>query len=189
MDRGAIVTEVPLPRGWEHVHGWHRTIMAYDCAREHAARFEQSPEHYLPQITSLIREGLAISPVDYAAAVDAQRIFQEDLFATYLHIDALVMPSTPTTAPARTTTGGPMFNSPWSFAHVPALTMPIGLAADGMPCGSQLVRPHGKTQADDFALLQVAGWCEAALNVNLWPELNRRLEAQFPYIQWIDRPC
>jgi aspartyl-tRNA(Asn)/glutamyl-tRNA(Gln) amidotransferase subunit A len=186
--RGAEIREVPLPPHWESVHAQHRTIMAFDCARHHAERFEREPQHYQRQITGLIREGLRISPVAYGDAVAAQQRFRDELLPFYSGIDALIMPATTTTAPARDTTGDPRFNSPWSFAGVPAVCFPCGLARDGMPCGLQLVRPQGLSHDDDFALLAIAKWCEAALAVDLWPELNRRLARQFPAVNWADAP-
>jgi aspartyl-tRNA(Asn)/glutamyl-tRNA(Gln) amidotransferase subunit A len=185
---GAEILEVPLPPHWESAHAHHRAIMAYDCARYHAPRFEQQPDHYLPQITGLIREGLQISPSRYAEAVSAQRVFREALVSFYPDIDALLTPATTTTAPSRDTTGDPRFNSPWSFAGVPAICFPCGLASDGMPCGIQFVRPHGLSHEDDFALLAIARWCEAALEADLWEELNRWLEKQFPQTRWIEAP-
>jgi Asp-tRNA(Asn)/Glu-tRNA(Gln) amidotransferase A subunit family amidase len=184
---GASVHDVPLPPHWQHVHAAHRTIMAFDCARQHVSRFSLAPYEYLPQISALIREGLAIQPEAYNEAVALQATFTRDLLAAYPDVDALVMPATTTTAPTRETTGDARFNVPWSLAGVPAVTLPCGLATDGMPCGLQLVRPHGKTHADEFALLAIAAWCEAALDVDLWPELERRLKAQFPETAWADQ--
>jgi Asp-tRNA(Asn)/Glu-tRNA(Gln) amidotransferase A subunit family amidase len=186
---GAILVEVPLPHYWETVHSHHRTIMAFDCARVHAPNFDRSPHSYLPNISALIREGLAIPPYEYSIALQEQLAFREQLLHKYRDIDALITPATTTTAPTRETTGDPRFNSPWSFAGVPAVCFPSGLASDGMPCGLQLIRPHGMTHEDDFTLLAIAKWCEAALDVDLWPELNKRLEQQFPNTKWIDPPC
>jgi len=67
-----------------------------------------------------------------------------------------VMPSTSMTAPASDTTGDPKFNSPWSYAGVPAITIPCGLASDGLPCGLQLIGPRNS----EARLLQAAAWCE-----------------------------
>jgi aspartyl-tRNA(Asn)/glutamyl-tRNA(Gln) amidotransferase subunit A len=183
------LVDVPLPPDWETVHAHHRAIMAYDCARYHAARFESSPQLYEPQITGLIKEGLQISSARYGEACDAQQRFREKLFAAYPDIDALVTPATTTTAPLRDTTGDPRFNSPWSFAGVPAVCFPCGLASDGMPCGLQLVRTKGVSHDDEFHLLAVAALCESLLAVNHWPQLNQRLEKQFPYTAWTDPPC
>lgn len=174
---GAQVVEVPLPPDFVDVHSAHRTIMAFDVARQHIATFKQKPSAFGRKLALLIGEGLKISPTRFAQAVAKQQQFREQLQVAYPEIDALVMPATTSTAPTPETTGDASFNAPWSFAGVPAVCFPIGLAEDGMPCGMQLVRPQ-VTREDEFALLALARWCEATLNVNLWPELNRRLQRE-----------
>jgi amidase len=47
----------------------------------------------------------------------------------------------------------------WSLTGFPALALPSGFDAEGLPLGVQLAAPSG---ADD-KLLQVATWCEATL--------------------------
>ena len=75
------------------------------------------------------------------------------------------MPSTHGPAPSMDSTGDPRWQNVWSFARLPAITIPCGFAALNLPLGLQLVA------ADDFALLKVAAQCEEALN--LGEELQR----------------
>ena len=42
-------------------------------------------------------------------------------------------------APALATTGNPIFNRTWTLLRLPALTLPVGSGADGLPLGVQLV--------------------------------------------------
>jgi aspartyl-tRNA(Asn)/glutamyl-tRNA(Gln) amidotransferase subunit A len=184
LKRETSVVDVPLPRGWNDVHVCHRTIMAYDCARHHRPRFETSSADYAPQITALIREGNAISRDTYDQAVQFQKQFREWLFAAYPSVDAIVMPATPATAPGRETTGDPRFNSPWSFAGVPAVSYPIGMGSDGMPIGLQLVRPHGLSAEHDLELLSIACWCNLGDLARWDAEVDRRLALRFPNCEW-----
>jgi Asp-tRNA(Asn)/Glu-tRNA(Gln) amidotransferase A subunit family amidase len=39
-------------------------------------------------------------------------------------------------------TGDPIVNSPWTHAGVPALTVPAGQNAQGLPFGMQIIAPH-----------------------------------------------
>lgn len=184
---GAELFEVPLPSGFGDVAPCHRTIMAFDAARQHIAEFEQNPDAFRRQLVKLIYQGMEISPTRYAKAVEFQRTFTQNLLSAYPDVDALVMPATSTTAPTPETTGDASFQIPWSFAGVPALCFPIGLASsDGMPCGLQLVRTQGTSRSDEALLLALARWCEQALDVDLWPELNRRLAKRFPKVKWVD---
>ena len=71
-----------------------------------------------------------------------------------------VTPATPTAAPAGLgSTGDPSFNSPWSHAGLPTVTIPCGLTSEGLPCGLQLIAPPHQEQR----LLSVAAWCEQAI--------------------------
>lgn len=189
-DRGATLIDVPPPHDFDKVHAAHRTIMAYDCARWHAEPFAKHRETYLPNITRLILDGQAINDEAFAAACDVQQEFAATLHRSYAtEIDALVMPSATTTAPSPETTGDPYFNAPWSFAGVPVVGIPAGLGDDGLPTGLQLIRPHGMSRDDEFALLAVARWCEDALDIRhaLETELTRRLHRAFPQLTWKDQ--
>ncbi len=141
----------------------HRRIMAVDAAAYHRERFATHRSSYGPLITALLDEGLKIAAVDYAEALDHQRRFRrriDAILAACTHVDALVMPATDTTAPATlTTTGTPKFQAPWSYAGVPTVAIPCGLAGDGMPVGLQLVGRRDQ----ESALLAVARWCERQL--------------------------
>ncbi|MFM9066478.1 MAG: amidase family protein [Planctomycetota bacterium] len=50
-------------------------------------------------------------------------------------------------------------NASWSFAGAPTVTLPCGLAADGLPVGLQLIAAPGR----DDLVLQTAEWCEQQL--------------------------
>ena len=119
-------------------------------------------------ISELLDEGLKIAAVDYADGLDWQRRFARLVDAMFQQADVLVCPATDTTAPATlTTTGTPKFQAPWSCAGVPVVSIPCGLAADGMPAAVQLVaRRHGEAM-----LLEVAQWCERCLAFDQRPPL------------------
>jgi len=119
----------------------------------------------------MLDEGLAVSAVDYADALTHQREFRArvaTIFDAAEPLDALVMPATDTTAPASLkTTGDSKFQAPWSYAGVPVVSIPCGLASDGMPAALQLVGPPKQ----DAALLRVAQWCEEQLRFRELPAL------------------
>jgi Asp-tRNA(Asn)/Glu-tRNA(Gln) amidotransferase A subunit family amidase len=159
------------PYDWSEitqVHSMHRRIMAVEAAEFHRSNFAKGPASYKPKNREIIEEGLAISAVDYAAALAAQRDLKFRLRETLprLGADAFVLPATSTTAPGRESTGDPKFNSPWSYSGLPVVNIPCGLAPNGLPCGLQLVG-----LADEFPLLDVAVWCEHRLGFSATPEL------------------
>jgi len=167
-DSGARIEPVTFADGFEQVRPMHRTIMAVEAAEYHRRQFAAHRESYGPMITGLLDEGLGISGVDYAAALAWQRHFRRRIDPLFENVDALIMPSTDTTAPATLeTTGTPKFQAPWSCAGVPAISIPSGLGRDGMPAAVQLV---GRT-GHEVPLLQIARWCELCLAFDQWPPL------------------
>lgn len=159
---------IDLPASFDDVHTHHYRIMAYDAAEYHRRDYEANQTAFAPNISKLIEDGLDTSREDYLASREHQRQFQSDVDAMLRGGSIAVMPSTNTTAPASLdTTGDPKFTSPWSYAGVPAITIPCGIAGDGMPCGLQLVGPRDS----EGRLLQAAAWCEERLGFQNLPPL------------------
>jgi len=100
--------------------------------------------------------------IDAALYLRAQRIRRQarrELAAILRGFDALVMPAAAGPAPDRASTGDPTFNAPWSGIGAPSITLPTGLAAEGLPLGTQLVgAPFAEAR-----LLAAARWVEAAV--------------------------
>jgi Asp-tRNA(Asn)/Glu-tRNA(Gln) amidotransferase A subunit family amidase len=173
---GAPIQPLALPEGFDEVHRMHRRIMAVEAAACHRPSFTRHRDAYGPAMTAMLDEGLATSAVDYAAALAHQRAFQRaaaGLFTPHSPPDALVMPATDTTAPGSlATTGDSKFQAPWSYAGLPVVSIPCGLASDGMPAALQLV---GRKD-NDAALLEIAQWCEGRLDFRevprWWVELG-----------------
>ena len=168
---GASVEPIDGRLDFTEIQPLHRLIMAVEAAEYHRRQFAAHRQSYGPMISALLDEGLGVSAVDYAEALAHQRGFRrrvDELLERCREVDALVMPSTDTTAPATlTTTGTPKFQAPWSYAGVPAVSIPCGLADDGMPVGLQLVgRRDGEA-----TLLAVARWCERELAFTDLPPL------------------
>ena len=161
-------SRLKLPRSFSGVHAQHWRIMAVDAAVYHRDSFAQSPAAFGPNVAKLIRLGLDSSAVDYVAALRHQQQFRAEMDELFAPGFVAAMPATATTAPASLdTTGDPKLNSPWSYAGLPAVTIPCGLADDGMPCGLQLVGPRNS----ELQLLRTAAWCEARLGFAARPQL------------------
>ena len=167
---GAQIEPVATPDDFRYVRAMHRRIMAVEAAAYHRGQFAAHRSAYGPMIAELLDEGLTISAVDYADALDWQRRFARRVDVLFDKADFLICPSTDTTAPSTlATTGTPKFQAPWSCAGVPVVSIPCGLASDGMPAAVQLVARHGR----DARLLQAAEYCERCLTFNNHPPLPR----------------
>jgi aspartyl-tRNA(Asn)/glutamyl-tRNA(Gln) amidotransferase subunit A len=146
----------------------HRRIMAAEAAAYHRQPFIAHRDSYGPLITGLLDEGLAMPAVDYADALAWQRDYRRRVLSLFESFDVLICPATDTTAPARlTTTGTPKFQAPWSCAGVPVVSIPCGLADDGMPAALQLISRPGS----EAMLLEASGACQRSLAFDASPPL------------------
>jgi aspartyl-tRNA(Asn)/glutamyl-tRNA(Gln) amidotransferase subunit A len=160
---GARVFEQPLPDDFDEVHHHHRVIMASEAAAWHKTRFAEQPEEYQPRIAELITEGLSIPATEYILATRHQREshwwwgtlrYRE----SSQEVSTLITPAAIGPAPDTSTTGDPVFNSPWTYAGMPTISLPIGLAPDGLPLAMQLIGCRDETD-----LFSAALWCEAVI--------------------------
>ena len=143
------------------VAGTH--IIAAESAALHGNWLRTRPDDYSPQVRARLERGLAVPATRY---IDAQRYrgvalddFLVNVFARVdvLHVPCLPIP-TPTIAATDVGAGGQMdrtlalltrFTRPINFLGLPALALPCGFHADGMPIGMQLV---GRPFAEDVLL-------------------------------------
>ena len=140
--------------------------MDVECATFHEELFRQHPDQYGPKLRSTIETGLLMPGVRYLQAQRMRTAFARDMRELVADGAILVTPTTPAVAPRDlTTTGDPVFQSPWTSCGLPTITLPSGLSADGLPIGVQLI---GAPFRED-ELLCAARWCEAALRVNMRP--------------------
>jgi aspartyl-tRNA(Asn)/glutamyl-tRNA(Gln) amidotransferase subunit A len=156
VSAGASISNSALPSAFVDVHQNHRIIMAAEAASVHEKRITVAPQDYPPRIAQLIEEGNAITATRYIASRNHQRGLAKSVLASFHDVDVLVTPAAPGVAPDPSTTGDPVFNSPWSYLGLPVLTIPIALSSEGLPLAIQLIgKPDGETP-----LLQAAIWCE-----------------------------
>ncbi|MEX2187614.1 MAG: amidase [Pirellulales bacterium] len=165
---GAQIVRIVLPESFAEVSAMHARVMAAEISDVHADRYAERPEAFGQSVASLIEMGLAMTQDEYRQALDDRHEFQDEIAHAFGDVDAMLAPSTDTTAPDDlATTGRPLFQSHWSFAGLPELTMPCSLAEDGLPAGLQLI---GR-KFDEARLLGVAAWCERVLDFRARPPL------------------
>ncbi len=122
--------------------------MLYEAATHLGALQERERARLSPKLNAALDEGRAIARADYAAAL-AAREAAIAAFAEWLDgFDAIIAPPAPGPAPeGLDSTGDPSCCTLWSLIGFPALTLPIGLAGNGLPLGMQLAAPAGATIA------------------------------------------
>jgi Asp-tRNA(Asn)/Glu-tRNA(Gln) amidotransferase A subunit family amidase len=163
---GAAVVERELPATFSDAHAVHRTIMAFEAAKQLAPLLSEHAAQLSAPLRQIVAEGLGIDSEHYHAAL-ARRLELRQALAEFLSgADAIVTPPAAGEAPATLAhTGSPSFCTIWSLTGAPALTFPVGLGPQGLPLGLQLV---GRAD-DDANLLAAAGWCAAHIGFTRRP--------------------
>ena len=163
---GAQVEELPMPDSIDTAIADQQLIMAVEGAAFHQPMYERRAQDYQPKLREMLGRGLAVDAVSYSRAKERRLQFVTDMELLAEQADVLLTPSTPTPALADlSNTGNTMFQGPWTYSGLPAITIPSGLAQSGLPLGIQLA-------ASPFAevrLLATARWCEGVLDLHLAP--------------------
>jgi aspartyl-tRNA(Asn)/glutamyl-tRNA(Gln) amidotransferase subunit A len=164
-DRGAVVEPVELPAIVSALIAASTVVVRVEAAAAHADLYRAHAGEYRPRVRAAIELGMCVPGVLYLRAQRIRREARRELAALLERHDGLLMPPAPGPAPDRSTTGDASFNAPWSAIGVPQVTLPSGLAADGLPLGVQLIgAPFAETR-----LLEAARWVESVLRFSATP--------------------
>ncbi len=167
---GARVEPLALPFAGEAVAAW-TTITLGRVHALHGARAAAADSPMAPDVRARILSGRGIAAADIERALAVQQAVQRQMSATMERFDILALPTTPIAAvdagDGRGTLNGAPVDGPAvlgslarlaSFTGQPAVSLPSGLTAAGLPAGLQLIGRHGA----DEALLEIAACFEAA---------------------------
>ena len=153
---GYRVRRVQVLQDIEVINRRHNRIFSAQMAREHAPWFDQYASLYRPRTLAALREGQEITDQALAEMLPGRLVLRQTLEETMERagIDLWVCPSAPGPAPeGLATTGSPLMNLPWTHAGVPAISLPAGSAANGLPLGFQCI---GRFMQDERLL----AWAE-----------------------------
>jgi Asp-tRNA(Asn)/Glu-tRNA(Gln) amidotransferase A subunit family amidase len=161
---GAEIRDIDLPVPTD------RTLQSAESYAFHAEFVARSPELYQPETLRRIRTGQNVSP---EALRECRRQLEQgrrDIAAIFAGVDLLVTPATPITAPtiAELIQNPDLLRPrellllrntrPINIWGLPAISIPCGFTATGLPIGLQIVGPHW----GEAVVLQVAHAYEQA---------------------------
>jgi len=175
-DSGATLIEASIPHAGE-IASTYVNLVLPEAAAHHAKDLERRPEAYSPGVLARLQQGRQISMEDYTRAQRDRAVLRADVNAALSKCDALVLPTLPIPAPVIGATSVTVDSSPvggeplrplmlrftqlFNLTGHPAISLPCGKTADGLPCGFQLVGRHHET----VDLLAITLACEPILNV------------------------
>lgn len=145
---GAQVEEVDIE--WLREAALANSLMTQaDGAAFHRERLFTQPELFGADIRQRLEMGAAYTSSEYALARRKQAEARRQAEILFQKYDALLLPSTPITAPliegndaleqARRLT---RFTAPFNLTGLPALSLACGFSSAGMPIGLQIVGAH-----------------------------------------------
>jgi amidase len=160
---GAIVVPIELPPIFDQLRQAALTICDVEGATVNAALAAERPPRISAHTIALVERGSAVRAVDYVHARRTQRDLIRHFAAILQPYDAALLPPALGTAPhGQSDTGDAVYCTPASLLGAPAIALPAGRGANGLPLGIQLVNAWGT----DRRLLETALWVERALQ---WP--------------------
>jgi amidase len=161
-DKGASVVDVTFAAPFADIIDDHAAITGFESVRNYADERLRNPDKVSDELMSgPMKRGLAVSFERYVAAQRKATAFKAHVDTLFDKVDLLLTPSAPGEAPkGLAATGDPVFNSIWTLAGTPCVTLPAGTGPNGLPLGVQLV---GLRHHDD-RMLSLAAWVAAHLN-------------------------
>jgi 2-dehydropantoate 2-reductase len=141
-------------------------IILFEAWEVHGDVVSTKPQHFGPETLRLLQAGERVTRERYDAALATRAQLLTSCDAAYAHVDVLVSPAAPYVAPETTppidTPEGEAegrFSGQFNLTGDPAIVLPCGFSATGLPVGIQFSAPRG----NDMGLLAVARRLEGLL--------------------------
>ena len=153
---GAELVHVDLPE-LEPLRLLNSAILAMEASAYHHPNLRARLDDYGEFMRQRILAAFAYDPRAFVRAQQARAALRRRCAAIFERIDLLSTPSQPDVAPPLGSLGSIAFTAPFNILGWPAISLPVGTSADGLPFGLQLV---GKPW-DEATVLRAARVVEA----------------------------
>ena len=148
---GATVTETTALDDAKLAKDANTITMVGEAMAYHARDLRERWDVYGKFTRVVLARAALYSAADYAQAQRFRRAFRRKVAAVLSELDVLVTPTSATPAPRRDAMTpeshlvGPSFTGPWNFTGLPAVAVPCGFSASGLPLSMQIVgRPFAE---------------------------------------------
>jgi len=170
---GAETVDVVIPHAPE-IASIYLHVSLPEAAAYHAITVAEHPELYTPNVRLRIEMGRYLLGEDYVRAQHGRGVLRAEVDTALAGCDALALPTLPIPAPPIGAATVDVAGSPQPVRNMmlrltqlfnltghPAISLPMGAAASGLPCGLQLVGRRFETED----LLAVAAACEPHIHL------------------------
>ena len=151
---GGSVRDIRFPSGALDVAKDWETAAGIETAHAHRDTYPRLAQDYGPALSRLIDGGRAASALDYQRLLLRRAEFRGRLDRLLTEVDCVVLPVQPYAAPTYEQLGSlaedPEANSrliqytaPINASGHPAISLPCGFTAEGLPIGLQIIAAHG----------------------------------------------
>lgn len=150
-----LVSVLEVPEVLDKAIEWQKTVQYTEMAFAFQREFLNYPDQLSDRLKDQIKTGMNISVMDYLAAKDRIPHVASAFDEYFEHFDAILCPAALGTAPKGLgSTGDPIMQTIWTFAGLPALSLPMLTLSNGLPLGVQAIGQY----KDDARLLRTARW-------------------------------
>lgn len=154
---GATIQEVTVPM-LQYAGAAQPAIMLSEAFAYHQRLLRSQPGEFGDMVRARFRTGGLFSSADYVQAQRVRNVLKRDFATVLQQVDVVVSPTMSSPAPAFATIDGmttarrPSFTGPYNMTGMPAISIPCGFTAAGLPVGLQIA---GKP-FDEPTVLRVA---------------------------------
>ena len=143
QELGANLEEVTIP-SLEYVRAANSVIMLSEAYAFHEPNLKTRPQDFGEMVRARFRIGGVFSASDYVQAQRCRQWVKREFADVMRRVDLLVTPTMTQPAPAfegydaASTIRGPSFTAPFNVTGMPAISVPCGFTASGLPVGLQI---------------------------------------------------
>jgi Asp-tRNA(Asn)/Glu-tRNA(Gln) amidotransferase A subunit family amidase len=151
-EKGFTIRPVEMLEDIDDILRDHSVLMAAEAAITHREWFSAYSHFYSNETAELVRRGQGVRQDKFAECRAGREKLRERLshIISSHNLTALIAPSAVGPAPAGLEkTGDPVMNTPWTYAGLPAVSLPCGFSREGLPMGLQVV---GSWMSDEMLL-------------------------------------
>ncbi len=154
---GARVEAVTIPM-LDYAGAAQPVIMLSEAFAYHESKLRSEPQKFGDMVRARFRLGGLFTSADYVQAQRVRNVLKRECAQVLQQVDVLVSPTMSVPAPAfagidgMTTARRPSFTGPYNLTGMPAISVPCGFTATGLPVGLQIA---GKP-FDEPTVLRVA---------------------------------